>query len=703
MADLPAAKRIKLDVSAEESPAGSPTATTVTNEAANNGGAVPIPGEVDVGIYAYVNDSVPAYTGTIKHRTEDFLVHEVDLAGNIVHLKSRVVPEVVNAESKSEQAEPGEPLETFYTKLAELESPDFVEQFKAMVETKNEAGIELVTKSIADKADRTVLHKGIKQHFSDFLATDSKLGADGACIVFRTAREGDGQPRVSKKGKQPRGKRAGEPNWNEVGNYCEFTLYKENKDSMEAVALIAKMIKTQTKTFTFAGTKDKRAITVQRVSAYRTTMNALAGLNRILRGIQIGDFEYKKKRLELGSLSGNHFVITLRDVQAPSEEVIHTSLESLRDNGFINYYGMQRFGSRSILTHTVGIEMLNGRFDQAVDLVMRPKDEERTDFNDARKHWQEHKDPKKALEIFPRQCHAERAILQYFVKTGRTNDYQGAMMAIARNMRLMYVHAYQSYVWNTVASERVKLYPLHPVIGDLVDVSNTSDSQADSDDVEMTDDAEKGEKGEKSDINASIVLIESEEQAKMYTMDQVVLPLPGYAVRYPKHRVGEVYGKVMARDGLDPNDMERKQKSAHLKGSYRKVIAKPTSVDWKLFRYNDAHIPLSQTDLDREKDKPAPESIPDGKHLAIVLELTLKQSQYATMALREAMKMSTAQAMHMERANRSDKGRVVKAEGKVEEKEGDGGDRKRKAENEAGGDGVEDGQSEKKVKMDFGE
>ena len=121
-------------------------------------------------------------------------------------------------------------------------------------------------------------------------------------------------------------------------------------------------------------------------------------------------------------------------------------------------------------------------------------------------------------------------------------------------MRLMYVHAYQSYVWNTAASERVKMYPLKPVEGDLVDVSGLADSAADDEDVELGVDAGKG------DINSSIIVIESEEQAKQYTMEQVVLPLPGYAVKYPKNAIADKYVEVMAKDGLDPHDMERKQK-----------------------------------------------------------------------------------------------------------------------------------------------
>lgn len=40
---------------------------------------------------------------------------------------------------------------------------------------------------------------------------------------------------------------------------------------------------------------------------------------------------------------------------------------------------------------------------------------------------------------------------------------------IPKNLRMMYVHAWQSYIWNVVASERVKLHGCtEPVVGDLV-------------------------------------------------------------------------------------------------------------------------------------------------------------------------------------------------------------------------------------------
>lgn len=42
----------------------------------------------------------------------------------------------------------------------------------------------------------------------------------------------------------------------------------------------------------------------------------------------------------------------------------------------------------------------------------------------------------------------------------------------------MYVHAYQSYIWNLVVSERIKLSANEPMVGDLVFAEPDEDEEA---------------------------------------------------------------------------------------------------------------------------------------------------------------------------------------------------------------------------------
>ena len=87
--------------------------------------------------------------------------------------------------------------------------------------------------------------------------------------------------------------------------FCAFTLFKENLDTMTCVSLLAKLCNTGTRSFGYAGTKDRRAATVQRVTAMGIPAGKLANLS--LRFGAVGDFEYVDTPLKLGDLSGNRW------------------------------------------------------------------------------------------------------------------------------------------------------------------------------------------------------------------------------------------------------------------------------------------------------------------------------------------------------------------------------------------------------------
>lgn len=73
--------------------------------------------------------------------------------------------------------------------------------------------------------------------------------------------------------------------------------------------------------------------------------------------IKINDFSLRGKEIALGQLYGNRFSVAIRFVNT-DETIVNERLSLLKQNGFINYYGLQRFGSADIQTHEVGRALL---------------------------------------------------------------------------------------------------------------------------------------------------------------------------------------------------------------------------------------------------------------------------------------------------------------------------------------------------------
>jgi TruD family tRNA pseudouridine synthase len=87
--------------------------------------------------------------------------------------------------------------------------------------------------------------------------------------------------------------------------------------------------------------------------------------------MSVGNFRYVKKALELGELSGNEFTIAIRGVHTVSHDgkrqpfspdqtvsTIRNLVSHLSRHGFVNYFGLQRFGTGASSTHAVGAALL---------------------------------------------------------------------------------------------------------------------------------------------------------------------------------------------------------------------------------------------------------------------------------------------------------------------------------------------------------
>lgn len=91
--------------------------------------------------------------------------------------------------------------------------------------------------------------------------------------------------------------------------------------------------------------------------------------------------------------------------------------------------GMQRFGTSSIPTHSIGLALLRSDWAGAVSLILRPRPGEYPDADAARRAWLQEKNLEKALALMPRRVVAERCILENFYKQG--GDDRNALGAIS--------------------------------------------------------------------------------------------------------------------------------------------------------------------------------------------------------------------------------------------------------------------------------
>ncbi len=242
-----------------------------------------------------------------------------------------------------------------------------------------------------------------------------------------------------------------------------------NWETNHLVTELSKKLHISRKRIMFAGTKDKRAKTSQIMSFYKVKPEDLEKIS--LKDVIISDVFVTDRMLKLGDLCGNHFEITIRDVESnvtfDSIKQIVTQMQNC--GGFPNFFGVQRFGIIRPITHIVGKYLIKGDFEKAVMTyltdVSQFEDEITTQI---RKQLLDTYDMKLAFQNFSDQLQFEKALAQYLYE--HPNDFVGALNSIPSNLLTMFVYAYQSYLFNRMLSIRItRQLPLHQAIeGDVV-------------------------------------------------------------------------------------------------------------------------------------------------------------------------------------------------------------------------------------------
>ncbi|MBW2971061.1 tRNA pseudouridine(13) synthase TruD [Candidatus Woesearchaeota archaeon] len=194
------------------------------------------------------------------------------------------------------------------------------------------------------------------------------------------------------------------------GKYCYFRLWKRNYNTEDAIKALSEYLNIPRKLFGYAGTKDRRAITEQ-----------LCSVRGMIRDLELKDLKvsvigFGDKPVSLGDLNGNSFEIVVRNIEDRPKPVQRV----------VNCFDEQRFGIRKD-NHIIGRLLIMGDFKGAVE-YLTTRDQTNWDKYGWKAYLGKHE-----------------------------NDYVGALRLIPRKILLMYVHAYESYLWNKCVAMYLEL------------------------------------------------------------------------------------------------------------------------------------------------------------------------------------------------------------------------------------------------------
>lgn len=187
------------------------------------------------------------------------------------------------------------------------------------------------------------------------------------------------------------------------GGYVYFWMKKKDYTTRKAVELVARKLHKQLRHIGFAGTKDRKAVTTQLISIKSIGRDRVEQLE--LKDIKLIFYGYGDSPVSLGDLKSNRFRIVVYSDKKLKDAKITVP----------NYFGEQRFSKNN---PKIGKLIVKKKFKQAAELIEgEPK---------LTNHLQEH-----------------------------PGDYIGALRKLPRKILLLYVHSYQSLLWNLTVESMI--------------------------------------------------------------------------------------------------------------------------------------------------------------------------------------------------------------------------------------------------------
>jgi len=366
----------------------------------------------------------------------------------------------------------------------------------------------------------------------------------------------------------------------EEGRADSLPLYRVQKRSIDTLHMAKDLARELRCNVSYGGLKDKRAVAVQYVTP--TSRRSLRPVRVVRENYTAELVGYVARPMSRARVAGNSFTLVLRDcckdVGARVEEVMRLS----EQRRVPNYYGLQRFGTSGGGTHLIGKAIVKREFEEAVRLLLEAPFPGGPEVGREAREAMLMQRYDEGVKLMPAGRDIERFVAMELIR--HPHEWVRALRRVPIKLRRLYVHAYQSYIFNRTLSG---------AIGGGEDISKMEpgDNWAEESLDGLLTSAPRG--------------VRDTPTVRAVPMVQVV----GYSFRDYGSRFDRRIGAVLESEGVEPGRFYVKEmQEVSAEGGFRRPYLAVRDVSWNI----------------------------DGQ--TVTIKFTLGKGQYATVLLREILK-----------------------------------------------------------------
>ncbi len=332
------------------------------------------------------------------------------------------------------------------------------------------------------------------------------------------------------------------------GDFAVYRVEKQNVTTLQVQTHIATQLHRRSGDISTPALKDKTSEAIQYLCVRGTGPTELAGP-----GYRARFVGRSRHPLRPSDLTGNRFVVTLRDLSPADADAVRRQLSQVQSYGLPNYFDEQRFGSYSpqldFLDRFIGKTILRRDAEGAVRAYLaRPfvgdPEPVRAFKALADQHWGEWV---YLLAQAPRPSNY-RSVLTYL--KDHPEGYRKALNLIPRRLLSLYLVAYQSYLWDKIAGEFLARHLSTELPVPTLTV-----------------------------LDLSLPVYHELPVDQHAALSQLSIPLPGHRAAYDDPVLAQVVRKVLADEGLQLDDLKaRILRQAYLPKGRRPLLLQPADV-----------------------------------------------------------------------------------------------------------------------------